>query len=62
MKAAAFIECAIRELGGFDHPGLPKVLDFGCGRGQLVHALSWLGFDTYGCDMQSIGQEKIFPS
>ena len=50
-KVAAFIEAAIEELGAFNPAAPAKVMDFGCGRGQLVHALSKLGFDTYGCDI-----------
>jgi SAM-dependent methyltransferase len=50
---AAFIEGAIRELGGLGHSRLPTVLDFGCGRGQLVQALLQLGFDAYGCDTRA---------
>ena len=51
-KAAAFIEVAIRELGGFDSPSRTKVLDFGCGKGQMVGALLQRGFDAYGCDIK----------
>ena len=52
-KAAAFIDVAIRKLGGFDSPARTKVMDFGCGRGQMVDALLELGFDAYGCDIKA---------
>jgi len=29
-----------------------KILDFGCGNGDLVVAYRHLGFDAYGCDLQ----------
>lgn len=27
-----------------------RILDFGCGNGNMVHGLCCLGFDAYGCD------------
>jgi 2-polyprenyl-3-methyl-5-hydroxy-6-metoxy-1,4-benzoquinol methylase len=39
---------AIRFLG---HRESLKVLDFGCGAGNLVAALVRLGHDAYGCDI-----------
>ena len=59
--AAAFIEAAIKKLGGFDHPASAKVLDFGCGTGQLVHDLFRRGFDTYGCDTRAYWVEENLP-
>jgi SAM-dependent methyltransferase len=47
---AFFIKAAIKELGGFNGPTVVKVMDFGCGKGRLVHALFRLGLDAYGCD------------
>jgi SAM-dependent methyltransferase len=29
-----------------------RVLDFGCGNGDLVHLFRGLGYDAFGCDMQ----------
>jgi SAM-dependent methyltransferase len=52
-NAAAFMETAIREIGGFNYPSRTKVLDFGCGSGQMVDALLQRGFDAYGCDIKS---------
>ena len=50
-KVAVFMEVAIRELGGFNHPSRTRVLDFGCGTGQLLHGLLQRGFDAFGCDI-----------
>ena len=50
-KVATFVEAAVMELGGFDPPTTAKLMDFGCGRGQLVEALTRLGFDACGCDV-----------
>jgi SAM-dependent methyltransferase len=50
-QVAAFMAAAIRQLGGFAVPSRTPVLDFGCGQGHLVHALSRLGYDVRGCDI-----------
>src|SRR5690349_3902803 len=52
-KAAAFIEAAIKQVSGFDSAPRTKVLDFGCGKGQMVGALLQRGFDAYGCDVKA---------
>jgi SAM-dependent methyltransferase len=47
--AARFFDQAIKELanGNLSY----KVLDFGCGSGQLVRELSAFGYTVYGCDV-----------
>jgi len=47
--AGAFFDKAIKELakGNLSF----KVLDFGCGSGQLARDLQSLGYDVYGCDV-----------
>lgn len=51
--AAAFLQAAIREICGLNTPSQTKVMDFGCGMGELVNNLSVLGYDAYGCDIES---------
>ena len=50
-KTAVFLEVAVRELCGFNSPPRTKVLDFGCGPGNLLNLLLRDGFDAYGCDI-----------
>ena len=50
-KAAAFINTAVKELCGFKYPLRTKILDFGCGTGDLLNVLLRFGFDAYGCDV-----------
>ncbi|MBN2108573.1 MAG: class I SAM-dependent methyltransferase [Deltaproteobacteria bacterium] len=58
--AAAFIEAAIKKLGGFERPASAKVLDFECGAGQLVHDLFRRGFDN-GCDTRAYWLDENLP-
>jgi SAM-dependent methyltransferase len=37
---------------GHPVPARGRVLDFGCGNGDLVHLFGGLGYDAFGCDMQ----------
>jgi SAM-dependent methyltransferase len=46
---ATFFNKAILEITGFSHP--IKILDFGCGNGQLVKELKQYGYDLYGADL-----------
>src|SRR5262245_46801864 len=48
---ARFFDRAIGELGGFARAGRVRVLDFGCGAGELVAHLLALGYDARGCDI-----------
>lgn len=50
VRTAAFIEFAVRRLTG-ESPSRTRILDFGCGSGQMVAVFLRLGFDGYGCDM-----------
>lgn len=36
-----------------------KILDLGCGHGEHLHALTNLGFDTYGVDGSSVALERL---
>jgi SAM-dependent methyltransferase len=47
--AASFFDVLIRQLVE-QRQGPLKILDFGCGSGQLVATLRTLGYDAYGCD------------
>ena len=45
---------SIREVFG----GRPiKILDYGCGQGQLIAYLTWLGHDVEGCEISKSGRE-----
>jgi SAM-dependent methyltransferase len=59
--SAAFIEAAIQKLGGFENPASAKVLDFGCGKGELVQTLLRRGYDMYGCDTTAYWLEEGLP-
>src|SRR5262245_15640403 len=48
---ARFFDRAIGELAGFARAGKVRVLDFGCGAGELVGHLLALGYDAHGCDI-----------
>jgi SAM-dependent methyltransferase len=56
---ARFQVRAARELAGFDRTDGLAALDFGCGRGDLVHALRELGLNAQGCDLSAnLGASK----
>jgi SAM-dependent methyltransferase len=48
---ARFFHRAIVELAHAGRSAPLRVLDFGCGAGQLVDRLRALGYDAYGCDV-----------
>ena len=50
---AHFFDRAISELARLENPPQVRVLDFGCGSGQLVQLLVELGYDAHGCDIVS---------
>lgn len=50
-SAASFFDHAIRDLAGLGNPVGVRVLDFGCGAGQVVEQLLKLGYDAHGCDI-----------
>jgi SAM-dependent methyltransferase len=50
---AHFLVRAARELAGVEQTDGLAVLDFGCGRGDLVRALSDMGFNARGCDFSA---------
>jgi len=49
-EAARFFDLAIAELAGMRGRGL-RILDFGCGAGVLMRAMTALGYESYGCDV-----------
>lgn len=51
-RTTNFIKKAIVNLCNLDQISHLKVLDFGCGKGNLVNALFEEGYDTYGCDIE----------
>ena len=51
VKAAGFLDRAIGEIAGFNDKHAVRVLDFGCGAGDMLKALGRLGYDAYGCDI-----------
>jgi SAM-dependent methyltransferase len=50
---ALFFIRAAREFAGVDRTDGLAVLDFGCGRGDLVRALRHLGLNARGCDFSA---------
>ena len=50
---ALFIIRAARELARFDQTDNLDVLDFGCGRGDLVRAMRHSGLNARGCDLSA---------
>ena len=48
---AYFFDRAISEIAGLERSVRIRVLDFGCGSGQLVERMNELGYDAYGCDI-----------
>ena len=50
LSDISLVHDAIRDFAQTD-PQKAKVLDFGCGRGELVDGLCALGVDAYGCDI-----------
>lgn len=53
---AQFFHEAIRQL---THNNMPvKLLDFGCGAGQLVQDFCQLGYNAYGCDVWTTYAQK----
>jgi len=52
-EGAMFINVLIEELYETRNAGSIKVLDFGCGSGNLVKELAAIGYDSYGCDIEA---------
>lgn len=50
--AASFFDVLIRDLAGAGR-GPGRVMDFGCGAGDLIRELQILGYDSFGCDTES---------
>ncbi len=42
----------MRDVCGFNDPSKVKILDFGCGSGEMVRQFQELGYDAYGCDLK----------
>lgn len=58
-NSASFLNIAMKEIGGMDQPGQIKLMDFGCGRGNLVKRFLELGYDAYGCDIKPHWQNEM---
>jgi len=53
QSTADYLARALNEIAGFDERAGPRVLDFGCGSGQLIGAFVQRGIDAHGCDVPS---------
>ncbi|HAC66285.1 MAG TPA: hypothetical protein DCF68_22805 [Cyanothece sp. UBA12306] len=51
-KTVNFIIKSLVCLCKLDQTSNLKILDFGCGKGNLVKALTERGYDSYGCDIK----------
>jgi SAM-dependent methyltransferase len=51
QETARFFDLAIREIAGLQSRQSVSVLDFGCGAGDMMQALSALGYQCHGCDI-----------
>lgn len=51
LQTASFFKKAIRDIAKLSEPSKVKLLDFGCGDGDLVKELRVQGYDAYGCDI-----------
>lgn len=52
-RASTFVR-VLKRLVGYIPPG-SRILDFGCGRGNMVHGFCNLGYDAFGCDLDFEG-------
>lgn len=50
INVSIFFDNAIKNICGLISPSQTRILDFGCGKGELLYNLTQLGYDTYGCD------------
>jgi len=57
-KAAIFLKTAMEELCRLELPSQTKVMDFGCGSGELTDHFLLLGYDAHGCDVKPYWQQK----
>jgi SAM-dependent methyltransferase len=55
-QAAAFFDTALRQVAGLSAMRQARVLDFGCGEGDLMRALAELGYTVSGCDVRLYGR------
>jgi SAM-dependent methyltransferase len=51
IEAARFFDLAIGQIAGLNNKRAVRVLDFGCGAGEMMNALSAIGYQTFGCDI-----------
>jgi len=50
-RSATWYLCVLKQLGYRATPGM-RVLEIGCGNGELVHSLRSRGIDSFGCDLE----------
>jgi SAM-dependent methyltransferase len=50
-EVGRFFDLAIGRIAGLNDKSTVRVLDFGCGAGEMMALLARLGYDTYGCDV-----------
>jgi SAM-dependent methyltransferase len=53
-----FIRDVIRDRFSLDPADHPKVLDFGCGLGEMVGYLLSQGYDALGCDTEPVWEDR----
>jgi SAM-dependent methyltransferase len=58
QRESLFLDAAIGKLCRFDHPEQIKVLDFGCGSGEMLRYLAPLGYVAWGCDISPHWEHK----
>ena len=56
IEAGRFCDHAIQHIAGLHDKQAVRVLDFGCGAGELMNALAALGYQAYGCDVAIYGE------
>lgn len=50
-RVSAWLLCVTQRLGVAPRPGL-RVLELGCGNGEMVHSMRNRGLEAFGCDLE----------